>query len=501
MSDSRRAAERLVNRMQHIVEAQQRVIYFLLSVIAAFLITYFITIHETTFTQIQQYVLFILLFAVALWISEAIPPFAVGILIVGLLIFLLGQAGENQVGDPNYIDVTRFAATWSNSVIWLMLGGFFLASGLKKTGLDKNLFRFSISYAGSNPQMIVLSLMMVTALASMVMSNTATAAMMIASIAPFIEKNGAHKNISRVLLIGVPAAASIGGMGTIIGSPPNVIAVDAINQYIKTNPEAFPFQIGFLEWMVIGVPLAFLLVIILWKILISRYKLEEEKISLLPESTPEPAEVAELPDNIMPGNTNIDKFQQRVVLGVLIVTILMWLTGNFHGIPAAAISGIPIIILPMVGIVTGDDVRELPWDTLMLVAGGLSIGLAITESGLAGFFVEKLHHLSFNDYFMMLIFALVTVLLSNIMSNTATATILIPVASIIPGVEPVPMAVLIGLSASCALFLPVSSPPNAIAFSTGHLKQSDFRLGGTVIGLGGPILAMIWVLLLKVVFL
>ena len=82
MSDSRRAAERLVNRMQHIVEAQQRVIYFLLSVIAAFLITYFITLHETTFTQIQQYVLFILLFAVALWISEAIPPFAVGILIV-----------------------------------------------------------------------------------------------------------------------------------------------------------------------------------------------------------------------------------------------------------------------------------------------------------------------------------------------------------------------------------------------------------------------------------
>jgi sodium-dependent dicarboxylate transporter 2/3/5 len=484
MADSRRAAERLVNRMQHIVEAQQRVIYFLVSIISAFLITYYITLHETSFTQIQQYVLFILLFAVALWMSEAIPPFAVGILIVGLLIFLLGQAGENQVGDPNYIDVSRFADTWSNSVIWLMLGGFFLAAGLKKTGLDKRLFQFSISYAGSNPKMILLSLMLVTALASMVMSNTATTAMMIASITPFIEKNGAQKNISKVLLIGVPAAASIGGMGTIIGSPPNVIAVDAINQFISAKLISFPYKIGFLEWMVVGVPLAFVLVVIFWRMLIQRFKLEEEEVNFVSQSPKKPT-------------STIGKFQQRVVLGVLIVTVLFWLTGNIHGIPAAAISGIPIIILPMVSIITGDDVRELPWDTLMLVAGGLSIGLAITESGLAGFFVEKLKHLSFNGYLMMFTFSMVTVLLSNIMSNTATATILIPVASIIPGVDPVSMAVLIGLSASCALFLPVSSPPNAIAFSTGYLKQSDFRFGGFLVGLLGPFLAIIWVLLLK----
>ena len=488
MADSRRAAERLVNRMQHIVEAQQRVIYFLLSLIIAFLITYFITINETSFTQIQQYVLFVLIFAVALWVSEAIPPFAVGILIVGLLIFLLGRADENQVGDPNFIDVSRFADTWSNSVIWLMLGGFFLASGLKKTGLDKNLFRFSISYAGTNPKMIVLSLMLVTALASMVMSNTATAAMMIASITPFIEKNGSQNNVSKVLLIGVPAAASIGGMGTIIGSPPNVIAVDAINQFVSGKLIDFPFKIGFLEWMVVGVPLAFVLVVLFWRILISKYKIEEEKIDLLPKS------FSERP-------TRVERFQQRVVLSVLAVTVLLWLTGNVHGIPAAAISGIPIIILPMVSIVTGDDVRELPWDTLMLVAGGLSIGLAITESGLASFFVEKLKHLSFNGYFMMLIFALVTVMFSNIMSNTATATILIPVASIIPGVDPVSMALVIGLSASCALFLPVSSPPNAIAFSTGYLKQADFRLGGSVIGSAGPLLAIAWVMFMKWIFL
>ena len=484
MADSRRAAERLVNRMQHVVEAQQRVIYFLSSLILAFLVTYFITVNEAAFTQIQQYVLFILIFAVALWISEAIPPFAVGILIVGLLIFMLGQAGENQVGEPNYIDVSRFADTWSTSVIWLMLGGFFLAAGLKKTGLDKDLFRFSVAYTRDNPQWVLLSMMLVTAIASMVMSNTATTAMMIASITPFIERNGVKKNFSKVLLIGVPAAAAIGGMGTIIGSPPNVIAVDAINNYLETTGST-NIKIGFLEWMIVGVPVSLLLILIFWQILIRKFNIGKDKINLILE-------------NELENTTRIEKFQKQVVLGVLLFTVLLWLTGNIHGIPAAAVSGIPIIVLPMVSIVTGDDVRELPWDTLMLVAGGLSLGLAIGESGLAAFFVSKLAHLSFNHYVFVFLFAVVTVLFSNVMSNTATTTILIPIAAIIPGLEPVSIAFIIGLSASCALFLPVSTPPNAIAFSTGFVSQQDFRLGGTVIGLLGPILAIIWVSILGV---
>lgn len=134
MSDSRRAAERLVNRIQKIVDAQKRIIFFLLSLIIAFFISFLITQREEEFTTIQQYVLFILIFAVALWITEAIPPFAVGLLIVGLLIFLLGNAQENVEGSENYIDVKVFVNTWSNSVIWLMVGGFFLAEALKKPG-------------------------------------------------------------------------------------------------------------------------------------------------------------------------------------------------------------------------------------------------------------------------------------------------------------------------------------------------------------------------------
>lgn len=479
MSDSRRAAERLVNRMQHVVEAQRRVIFFLSSIVVAFLVTYFASLQEETLTQIQEYVLFILIFAVALWVTEAIPPFAVGLLIVGLLIFLLGSSDANQVGEANYINVQTFAQTWSNSVIWLLLGGFFLAEGLKKTGLDKDLFRLSVSHVGDNPKHLLLGIMLVTAIASMVMSNTATTAMMIASITPFILSTGAEKNISKTLLIGVPASAAIGGMGTIIGSPPNVIAVDAINNFLKTSGES-SFQVGFLEWMIVGVPVALLLVVVFWQALLRKYPLTIEKVDLSLEKQSK-------------SRSPMEKFRRQTVIGVLITTVILWLTGNITGIPAAAVSAIPIIVLPMVSIVTGDDVRELPWDTLMLVAGGLSLGIAISDSGLAALLVTKLEPLSFYHFLFMVIFAMTTVFLSNIMSNTAAATILIPIAAIVPGVEPISMTMIIGLSASCALFLPVSTPPNAIAFSTGFLKQADFRLGGVLIGGLGPILAILWV--------
>ena len=484
MADSRRSAERVINRMQRVVDAQKRIILFLLSIIGAFLLTYFVTIQEDQFSVIQQYVFFILIFAVTLWVTEAIPPFAVGILIVGLLIFLIGQAETNIPGQPGYIDVTTFIQTWSNSVIWLMLGGFFLALALRKTGLDADLFALTMSKVGSKPSQILFGMMLATAVASMVMSNTATTAMMVASILPFINKLGKDHGLSKALLLGIPSAAAIGGMGTIIGSPPNAIAVEAINSMSKAKSGGI--QIGFLEWMVLGVPVAMILVFVFWFLLKRKFGLNEMGVDSVVEIKNEPSHLEE-------------RFQKIIVLDILAVTVLLLLTGRWHGIPSAAVSGIPIIFFPMIGIITGEDVREIPWDTLMLVAGGLSLGLAIQESGLAEFFVAKLSNFTFNEYAMMTIFAFATVLFSNIMSNTATATILIPVASILPGVNPAYMAMVIGVSASCALFLPVSTPPNAIAYSTGLLKQSDFRFGGLTIGLLGTILVIVWVVFLYMI--
>jgi sodium-dependent dicarboxylate transporter 2/3/5 len=463
--------------MERVVETQQRIIYFLLSILIALGLTWIA--GDASFNAPQKYVLFLLFFSINLWISEAIPPFAVGIMIVGFLVFTLGNPEIN----PHNENVRQYVNTWSNSVIWLLLGGFFLAEAMKKTGLDRDVFRLAVLRFSSRPRSILLRIMLATAVASMVMSNTATTAMMIASVMPLLAGLDRDSPFTKSLLIGIPAAAAIGGMGTIIGSPPNAIAVDTINRI-----DELPFKVGFLEWMAFGVPVALFLVFIMWTVLIRRFVPKVDRLDLSAiqaEEAPDPVEARET------------RLKKRIVLIVLGLTILLWLTERLHHLPASAVSGIPIIVLTMVSIVSGDDVRRLPWDTLMLVAGGLSLGLAIEQTGLAEYYVTKLAEIPMNFWLLTAVFALATVVFSNIMSNTATATILIPMAVLWSGPHPLILPVVIGLCASCALFLPVSTPPNAIAYSTGRIEQKDFRLGGSVIGLLGPVSIIVWIAVLS----
>lgn len=482
MADSRQASSLQIRRMKRIVESQTRAIYFLSSILLSLLFTYFI--REPDFTPPQVYVLFLLFFAIFLWVSEAIPPFAVGIMIVGFLVFFLGNP---MVYTEYHIEVMAFVNTWSDSVIWLLLGGFFLAEAMKKTELDKALFKLSSAHFGTQAKYFLLGQMLSTAIASMFISNTATTAMMFVAIMPLLKKEGANSNLSKALVLGIPGAAALGGMGTIIGSPTNAIAVDMINNLPNSS-----YELGFLEWMYFGLPVAILLILLLWFALLQKYPLKSQAVdiaSLLAEKPTEDQEEA-------PGYSSKEKeLRKRIVLIILGVTVLLWLTDKIHPIPIAAVSGIPIIGLTMLSIITNEDVRKLPWDTLMLVAGGLSLGLAIQETGLSQQFIDMIKGFDINALFLILIFAIATVFFSNIMSNTATVTIMVPAASLMPGIDTIQLALVIGLCASCALFLPVSTPPNAIAFSTGLVKQSQFRLGGTLIGLGGPILIMLWILL------
>lgn len=482
MSDSRRASSRVLKRMERVVDSQQRIIYFLLSILLALWITH--GLKADNFTPAQTYVLFLLFFSIGLWVSEAIPPFAVGIMIVGFLVFFLGNPEVNHPESANYIRVEKFVQTWSNSVIWLMLGGFFLAEGMKKTGLDLDVFKWSVSKFGDKPSSILMGIMLATAVASMVMSNTATTAMMIASVMPLLRTMDENAPFAKALLLGIPSAAAIGGMGTIIGSPPNAIVVDAIN-----HVQSIDYEIGFLEWMVFGVPIALVLVFIVWWFLLRKYVPSLDRIDL--SVFQEPA----VEEEVEPEHGRERNIRKKIVLAVLAITVLLWLTGKIHEIPTAAVSGLPIIILTMLSIISGDDVRQLPWDTLMLVAGGLSLGLAIQETGLASYFVAELQNVKLDFWVLLVVFALATIIFSNIMSNTATATILVPVASLWGGANPLVLPLVIGLCASCALFLPVSTPPNAIAFSTGRLQQADFRLGGLIVGVIGPVLIILWVIL------
>lgn len=476
MADSRTYAGKFLTKINDRVNWHSHFTLFILSILVAFALFYFVSDPE--FTDTQNYVLFILFLSIALWVTEAIPPFAVGILIIGFLVFSIGN------DEPE--NVKKYVQTWSDSVIWLFLGGFFLAEGMKKTGLDKDLLKITVPKFGEKSSVILLGLMMLTAVLSMLMSNTATTAMMIATISPILKTLGSKSPLSKNLLIGIPAAASIGGMGTIIGSAPNAIVVGAL--------EGVGIQITFLEWMMFGIPIALILIISFWYVLLKKNPIKTKTLQLnhLFNTTEE---------RHTHKHANLHK---RITLIILVLTLLMWLTSGFTGIPVAAVSAIPIVGLTMFSIIESDEVRSLPWDTLMLVAGGLALGLAVQEQGLAQYFVSLIPASEINLYLLYIAFGLFTVVFSNIMSNTATATIFIPIAiSLIMSIDvsnSITLPMIIGLSASCALLLPVSTPPNAIAFSTGMLKQSDFRLGGVFIGLVGPFVVMLWCLLLVKLF-
>jgi sodium-dependent dicarboxylate transporter 2/3/5 len=431
-------------------------------------------IKDSSFTEGQTSVLFILLFAIALWVTEAIPPFAVGILIIGYLVFTMSNLESENV--------KQYVQTWSDSVIWLFLGGFFIAESMKKTALDQSLLKIIVPKLGEQSKNILLGLMLITAFLSMLMSNTATTAMMIASIAPITLGLGKDAPLSKALLIGIPTAAAIGGMGTIIGSAPNAIAVGAL--------DGIGIRISFFEWMLIGVPVALVLVFIFWVALLKKYQIKRKSLDL-----------SFLQNTKSKTSADISKTQIRITVIIILTSLVFWLTSQWTGIPVAAVSGIPIVGLTMFGILDADDMRKLPWDTLMLVAGGLALGLAVQQQGLTDYFISFIDVQSLNFYVLSFIFALLSVIFSNIMSNTATTTIMIPLAIsfalLLPEQSPKTIPLIIALSASCALLLPVSTPPNAIAYSTGQLEQSDFRFGGILIGILGPILVCVWVILLE----
>lgn len=476
MADSRSASIRHMYKIQRVVDIQEKIIYFLLSIILAFGLTYLLV--NPALDKAQIYVLFLLFLSIGLWVTEAVPPFTVGLFIIGFLVFGLGNVYSEIDPETAPKMVQKYVQTWSNSVIWLMLGGFFMAEAMQKVGLDKSLFKLAISKFGTKPRYVLLGIMLVTAVFSMIMSNTATTAMMIAAVIPFINTLDKEATFGKAMLIGIPSAASLGGMGTIIGSPPNAIAVEALNSH--------GIEFGFLEWMIIGFPIAILLVLVLWFALIKRYV---PKLSTI--------DLSFLDDLEMNSGSKIFKLKRKLTLSVLLLTLVLWLTSNLHGIPASAVSLLPIMLLTMFRIVSGDDVRRLPWDTLMLVAGGLSLGLAIKETGLAVYYVSLLQDYDLNFYALIIVFSLLTIIFSNFMSNTATATIFIPIAIILVSQNQEILPLVIGLSASCALFLPISTPPNAIAFSTGKITQKDFRFGGIVAGIAGPIIIISIVFLIK----
>ncbi len=428
-----------------------------------------------------RWTLGIIAFCGLLWMTEAIPAFAVALLGIGLQIMILGAPGGMLFPDGTGGEWERFVEPWASPSMWLFFGGFILAKAAARTGLDREIAVHLFRAAGSRPDRVLLTAMGTTFVFSMFLSNTATAAMMIAILGPMLA-NSDSTRASRALIIGVAFSANIGGMGTIIGTPPNAIASGLLDGV---------HSVDFLRWMLFGLPPAFLLLVGLSIPLARQVRSADFSMPVSSQGREHHWTPGDHEEEFPP------RWQRWTVLAVFAVTISLWLSGGWHSIPTAVVSFVPIVILSITGVIRGTEVRSLDWDILILLAGGLSLGVGVSESGLAEWLAGRIDSFAIPNWMMAMLFCFLTLLLSNFMSNTAAANILIPIG-IATGLssggstEAAAFAIPMALSASTAMCLPISTPPNAIAYASGRLHARDFLLPGLAVGLAAVPLTAVW---------
>lgn len=444
---------------------------FLFLISLSISLTTVFVLFKTSLSREAVYMTGIFVLAAFLWATEALPLFATAFIIMGLEIILLANPGNwthlgfETTQSPDY---KIFLSPLSNPIIILFLGGFILAQAAVKEGVDKALAAIVLNLFGGKPRMVLLGLMTITAIFSMWMSNTATTAMMITLITPMLLQIPKSDPIRKGLVLCIPFAANIGGMGTPIASPPNAVAVGFLrNEGIN---------IGFLEWMEFGVPIMIGLLIIAWIVLWTIYKPQKKDINL--KATKE----------------RIDGRGWYVII-IFIVTILLWLTEKIHGIPTAIVALIPAIAFTATGLLMRSDINSLEWNILILIAGGIALGLGMQKTGLDKIIVNLI---PVGGNTIIAVLAITTILFSTFMSNTAAANLLLPVgisfAMALAGSDVgmvTNVAIGVALSASLAMALPISTPPNVIAYSKGEIETKDFWLAGGIIGFIGLIVVII----------
>lgn len=448
----------------------------LLSGIIGLIIPFFLNIEGLS--EAGHVALGIFFLAAAFWMLEPFPIYATSVLVIFLQVILLSKEGflfqsATDVYTPD--SYTAFLGTLANPIIILFLGGFVLADAAVKYNLDKNLTRLLLKPFGTNPAFILLGLMVVTGLLSAFMSNTATTAMMMTVILPIIAQTDMKDPMRIGIALSIPFAANIGGIATPIGTPPNAVVIGALSQQGVNIP--------FGEWMILATPLVIIMLIFAWLLLLFMFKPSTNSIAL-----------------DMSGKFNRSG-NALMLYGVFVITVLLWVTESFHGVKSAITALIPVVILTLTGVVSKEDIRKLPWEVLWLVAGGISLGISMKSTGLAEWIVTSIDWSSFGTLMLILVFSAVAILMSNFLSNTVTATLLIPLAVSLAtsgvageGFSLIIISLVIGVSASLAMMLPISTPPNAIAMSTGTLETRDMAKAGFVIGVMGIVVIVVYAL-------
>ncbi|MFP3764300.1 SLC13 family permease [Prevotella intermedia] len=424
-------------------------------------------------TVVQQRIIAIFVFATLSWLTECIPAWATSLAIMTIMCV---SVSENSFqffkgdGIGELLKSKEIMASFADPIIMLFLAGFILAIAASKSGLDTLLAKNMIRPFGNKSENVLLGFLFITGIFSMFISNTATAALMLTFLAPVFASLPANGKGRIALTMSIPLAANLGGIGTPIGTPPNMIAMKFLN-----DPDGLNLGISFGQWMLIMGPLVVILLLICWRVILYFFPFSKKTIEL------------EIKGEIHRG------WRMYVVIATFIITILLWIIPKeITGINTNTVSMIPMGIFAITGVINAKDLQQIDWSVIWMVAGGFALGLGMNGSGLADVAIESIPFGSWSPIVILIVSGLICYFLSNFISNTATAALLMPILTVvcramgdkldvIGGTSTVLLGV--AIAASTAMCLPISTPPNAIAYSTGLVEQKDMLKTGITCGI------------------
>ena len=431
-------------------------------------------------TIIQKRTLAIFLFAILMWLFEAVPAWTTSVMVVVLLLFTTSNSSlvffESVSPDKVLGAQTSYKSLlhcFADPIIMLFIGGFVLAIAASKTGLDLFLAKVMLKPFGKKPQMVLLGFLMVTGIFSMFLSNTATAAMMLTFLGPVLKALPADGKGKTALALAIPIAANVGGMGTPIGTPPNAIALKYMSE--------IGIEIGFGEWMAFMIPFTLLLLFIAWVMLVKLFPFKAKSIDLNIE-----------------GELKKD-WRSWVVYITFICTVLLWVLDKKTGVNANVVAMLPVGVCAIIGVLTKRDLEEISWSVLWMVAGGFALGVGLQETGLAKTLIDAIPFGSWPAVVMVVGSGLICYAMANFISHTATASLLVPIlaavgasAAVSANLAPLGgVSTLLGgvaIGSSLGMVLPISTPPNAIAAATGMIEQKDMVKTGLIMGVVGLVI-------------
>lgn len=426
-------------------------------------------------TLVEQRVIAIFAFATLMWIFNAIPAWTTSTFVVVLLLFTTSDSSlwffrdgipAEQLGTLT--SYKSLMACFADPIIMLFIGGFIIAIAATKTGLDVKLAKVMLKPFGTQSKYVLLGFITVTAVFSMFLSNTATAAMMLTFLAPVLKALPADGKGKIGLALAIPVAANIGGMGTPIGTPPNAIALKYLN-----DPEGMNMNIGFGEWMAFMIPFTLVLVFISWVVLLKLFPFKQKTIELKIE-----------------GDAKKD-WRSVTVYVVFAITVLLWVLDKYTGVNSNVVAMLPVGVFCVIGVITRRDLEEISWGVLWMVAGGFALGVALNQTGLATHLISSIPFDSWPAVLVIVGSGLICYAMANFISHTATANLLVPILAVAGSSMAGALAPLGGVStlligvaiaSSVGMILPISTPPNAMAHATGLIQQKDMVKVGIIIG-------------------